>query len=75
MATPVTFPPPASPYGWLERIDPDQRLLKGKSYTLTKRVMDLALLFAALPLILAVLTVCALLIKLDAPRDPVIFVQ
>ncbi len=60
---------------WLDRIGPGQRLLRGKWYSLVKRVMDLLIALLALPLILPLLLLCAILIKLEGPRGPIFFVQ
>ncbi len=45
-----------------------------RSYDFTKRALDLALCIALLPLALAVLVACALLVKLTS-RGPIFFVQ
>lgn len=60
---------------WLDRMTPERRVLAGKPYLIAKRAMDLLIIFAALPLILPVLIICAILIKLEDPRGPVLFVQ
>lgn len=62
-------------YDWINRIVPEKRLLRGHAYLLAKRVMDLGLVFLALPLLLPVFIVCAVLIKFESPNGPVMFVQ
>jgi lipopolysaccharide/colanic/teichoic acid biosynthesis glycosyltransferase len=63
------------PYPWWYNIKPEERLLTGRSYDLAKRLFDLALLFVTLPLTLPLLLLCALLIKLESPDAPVLFIQ
>ena len=60
---------------WLDQITPDRRLLRGRSYLFAKRATDLLLTLAALPLLLPLFIICAILIKLEDPRGPVLFVQ
>lgn len=64
-----------APYQWLDQIKPEKRILRGGAYHFAKRVMDLTILTLGSPAILALLGVCALLIKLESPRDPVLFLQ
>ena len=61
--------------GWIEKIDPNDALFKGETYQAAKRLMDLTLIFLSLPFVLPVLLLIALLIKLESPGGPVIFVQ
>ena len=51
------------------------RLLHGRSYLLTKRAFDVLLVAMALPLVLPLLILCAILIKLESPGGPVWFTQ
>ena len=62
-------------YDWLARITPEKRFLQGQSYFTAKRIMDLLLLLLALPLVVPVFILCALLIKLEDPKGPILFVQ
>ncbi|MBI3243741.1 MAG: sugar transferase [Chloroflexi bacterium] len=62
-------------YEWLEKIKPGQSLLGKHGYLVTKRIMDLVIVLMSLPIVLPVLGLCALLIKLESPRDPVLFKQ
>src|SRR5687768_7706889 len=66
---------PALQYRWLDRIVPDRRLLERPAYQLAKRWLDVLVVSLALPLLLPVLGLCALLIKLESPRGPIFFVQ
>ena len=69
--TPIT-------YEWeeqIERFDPDDRLLVGSVYGLAKRGFDLIVVVLALPVLLPLLAIIALLIKLEDPAAPVIFEQ
>lgn len=60
---------------WYEQFDPSRRILRGKAYHRAKRLLDLSLCLLMLPLLGAVLVVCAILIKLDSPGGPVLFTQ
>ncbi len=62
-------------YHWLDRINAKRPLLRNRSYLIAKRAMDLLLVLLALPLVVPVLVLCAILIKLEDPRGPVFFVQ
>jgi lipopolysaccharide/colanic/teichoic acid biosynthesis glycosyltransferase len=60
---------------WLGQINPEKHLLRGQSYLVAKRMMDLGLILLALPLIAPIIVLCALLIKLESPDGPIFFVQ
>jgi lipopolysaccharide/colanic/teichoic acid biosynthesis glycosyltransferase len=62
-------------YGWLNEIDPADALFKGRSYSTAKRLMDLAIVIATLPVVLPMMIFCAVLIKLESPNGPVFFSQ
>lgn len=67
--------PVASKYPWLEKINPEKALFKGRAYLVAKRIMDLTLCLLALPFFGPILLACALAIKLESPKDPVWFKQ
>lgn len=60
---------------WLEKIDPNEALFKGNVYRVAKRIMDLSLILLATPLFLPLFLIIALLIKIESPNGPIIFVQ
>ena len=60
---------------WLEKIDPNDALFKGNVYRVAKRIMDLSLILLTLPLLLPLFLLVAVLIKIESPNGPVIFVQ
>jgi lipopolysaccharide/colanic/teichoic acid biosynthesis glycosyltransferase len=64
-----------SQYEWLDQIKPGQSLLGERGYLIAKRIMDLAIVLMSMPVVLPVIAICALLIKLESPRDPVFFKQ
>ncbi len=64
----------ASQDSWYH-LNPDDRWLIGKAYLVAKRCMDLALVLIALPCLLLLMLLCALLIKLESPDGPIFFVQ
>ncbi len=67
--------PGASKYPWLEKINPEKALFKGRAYLIVKRLMDLTLCLLALPIFGPVLLACAIAIKLESPKDPFWFKQ
>jgi lipopolysaccharide/colanic/teichoic acid biosynthesis glycosyltransferase len=60
---------------WWQQFAPEARLVTGRAYRLVKRVIDLLLVILALPVILPIILLCALLIKLESPGGPVLFWQ
>ncbi len=66
---------PTAARPWYERFDPDRRRITGTAYLRLKRAMDVILCAVALPFILPLFLVVALLIKLDSPGGPVFFKQ
>ena len=76
MATiPREIPSQANDLIWLERYQPEKSLLKGRSYRRAKRALDLLLCLAAMPVLLPLFGILALLIKIDSPDGPVMFTQ
>lgn len=65
----------SSKYSWVEKQDPNEALLKGEAYLFAKRVMDTTLILLAMPFMLPLFLLIALLIKLESPDGPVIFTQ
>ena len=62
-------------YYWLDRITPERHLLRGRKYSIAKRIMDLSIALVTLPILFGVLVTCAILIKLESPTGPIFFVQ
>ncbi len=62
-------------YEWVQRTDPNEALFKGPAYRLAKRGMDVVLTLLAMPLLLPIFVLIALLIKIETPNGPVIFAQ
>ena len=60
---------------WYEQFDPNRRLIRGKAYFRTKRLMDLFLCGLALPFLLIIFAVIALLIKIESPGGPIFYRQ
>jgi lipopolysaccharide/colanic/teichoic acid biosynthesis glycosyltransferase len=67
--------PASSEFYWIEKIDPKEALFQGTAYLFTKRIMDLTLILLAMPILLPVFLLIALLIKIESPNGPVIFEQ
>ncbi|MDH3712837.1 MAG: sugar transferase [Gammaproteobacteria bacterium] len=59
----------------MERIDPNERLLRGWQYEMVKRCFDLSLVAITAPLWLLGYGLCALMVKLEDPRTPVLFIH
>lgn len=64
-----------SGHEWVDRIRPEHAVLRGHAYTVAKRILDIVLVVAAAPLWVPVAALCALWIKIDDPRAPVMFTQ
>lgn len=60
---------------WWEKFDPQDRLLTGHAYYLAKRAFDITVVLLALPVLLPVIVLCALLVKLESGDGPVFFTQ
>jgi lipopolysaccharide/colanic/teichoic acid biosynthesis glycosyltransferase len=60
---------------WYEAYDPNRRLIRGKTYFRLKRAMDLFLCGLALPFLLIIFAIIALLIKIESPGGPVFYRQ
>ena len=65
----------SSPIAWMERRQSNQALIGGRAYILAKRIMDLTLVTLSLPLFIPLLLLCAILVRVDSPGAPAIFVQ
>lgn len=68
----VNRPRGATP--WYLEIDPQQRLIQGNTYRILKRVMDVFLCLAIMPLALPLMLLIALCVYVDSP-GPVMFRQ
>ncbi len=64
-----------SELGWITSIDPQKALFRGRAYLVAKRIMDLVLVLLAMPLLLPLMGLIAILIKIDSPGAPAIFTQ
>jgi lipopolysaccharide/colanic/teichoic acid biosynthesis glycosyltransferase len=62
-------------YPWLYAIHPEKAWLRGRSYLIAKRIMDIFLICLALPLLLPLFLLIGLFIQLESPGAPVIFFQ
>jgi lipopolysaccharide/colanic/teichoic acid biosynthesis glycosyltransferase len=62
-------------YDWLDRVNPERHLLRGRTYLVVKRIIDILLVFLAMPLLLPVFSLCAVLIKIESPGGPIFFTQ
>ncbi|MBE7551684.1 MAG: sugar transferase [Anaerolineales bacterium] len=62
-------------YHWLDQITSKPSLLPDRSYLIVKRGLDLFVVLAVLPIVTVVFILCAILIKLEDPHGPVLFIQ
>jgi lipopolysaccharide/colanic/teichoic acid biosynthesis glycosyltransferase len=60
---------------WIRKYNPQQRLLTGKAYLVTKRAFDLTLLILSSIFWVPLLLLIMLIIWLPSPKDPVFFAQ
>ena len=60
---------------WVQRLDPERRRLRGGSYEAVKRFMDLLFVLLAIPVLLPLWILCWLVVKLESPRTPAIYIQ
>jgi lipopolysaccharide/colanic/teichoic acid biosynthesis glycosyltransferase len=62
-------------YVWVENVDLQKSLFRGRAYDYAKRVMDVTLIGLSLPLFFPVFLLVSLLIKLESPDGPIFFTQ
>jgi lipopolysaccharide/colanic/teichoic acid biosynthesis glycosyltransferase len=62
-------------YLWVEENDPYESLFRGTAYVIAKRIMDITLILLAMPILIPVFLLIALLIKIESPNGPTIFSQ
>jgi lipopolysaccharide/colanic/teichoic acid biosynthesis glycosyltransferase len=60
---------------WVRKFDPQKRLISGRAYQVTKRVMDVFLVIISLPVWLPLFGIVALIIRINSPGAPVVFTQ
>jgi len=60
---------------WVEKIDNERCLFKGRTYLIIKRILDLSLVILSLPISIPLLGLCALVVKIDSPDGPIVFNQ
>ncbi len=60
---------------WIDRFEPGQELVHGRTYYVLKRLIDLTLVLLAMPILGSAFVACAILIKLESPGGPVMFTQ
>ena len=60
---------------WVRAINPDEALLKGRSYDAIKRLMDLTLVLLISPIVLPIILACVIAIKIEDFDSPVFYSQ
>lgn len=60
---------------WIRRFNPKNRVLRGRSYLIMKRILDLLLLFGSAILWIPLMLLVMIMIWLPSPKAPVFFVQ
>ena len=72
---PVGVPPEvARQLSWFFRLA-NRRRQNGRAYALVKQLTDLSVVVVTAPLWLTVLGACCMIVKIESPADPVLFVQ
>lgn len=66
--------PTAKPVWW-QKIDASKSLLSKQQYLMAKRLLDCGLIILSSPFLVLVGFLCALLIKLESPNGPILFLQ
>ena len=64
-----------SKFPWVDRIRPESALFKGRSYLIVKRLLDLFLTIASMPVWLPLTGLCIVLIMIESPGSPALFTQ
>ena len=64
-----------SSFAWVEGVRPENMVFKGRSYLFVKRMMDLLLVVASMPIWLPLLGICILLIQIESPGASAVFTQ
>ncbi len=75
MTAPAIRPALWSGHSWIDQFRPAEAWVTGRAYLIVKRGFDLLVVLAAAPLWLPLMAVVALLIKIDDPSAPVMFVH
>ena len=65
----------SSDFNLIKRFDPKKNLLRGRSYHIAKRIMDLSLVILAMPFWLPLLGLIAFIVWLSDPTASVFFIQ
>lgn len=60
---------------WINSFDPNKRLLTGRSYLISKRIMDLTLVLLSAPFWVPILVIIQLVITFTSPGAPALFTQ
>lgn len=60
---------------WLAGIHPEKALFRGRYYLMAKRLLDVTLVVGVLPVVVPLVLLCVLLLKLESPGAPAVFVQ
>jgi len=60
---------------WVQKFNPEKRMLVGRGYRWAKRAMDLFLVIVGLPFWLPLMVLVSLMIYVNSPGDPIVFIQ
>lgn len=75
MTAPAIRPVLWSGHEWVDRVRPENAVFRGGAYAIAKRVLDLVVVIGAAALWVPIALLCALAIKIDDPRAPIMFTQ
>lgn len=62
-------------FTWIDDIESEKAIFQGQSYLIFKRMMDLILIFLAVPFWFPLIILCVFLITLESPGSPAVFTQ
>jgi len=62
-------------YRWIEKYRPEDRIFKGRNYTIAKKIFDLFLVIVTLPAWLILVLIIYFVIAVTSPGAPIIFTQ
>jgi lipopolysaccharide/colanic/teichoic acid biosynthesis glycosyltransferase len=71
----MSFADASSDLEWIKKFDPKKIRLRGRSYYIAKRIMDVSLVLLFMPVWLPVLGLVAFVVWLSDPSAPVFFAQ
>jgi len=63
------------PIRWVEKYDPDEKILRGRAYLIAKRVFDLTIILISVPIFIPLMLLLMVVVKHEYPERDVFFKQ